>query len=148
MIALAEVVAHAPYYRTGWYDSEKTILVMDVVGRWTWLQGLEAVRQFNQIIETVPHSVYSVFHFNSTETIMPQGTNALQAIRQILAMNPPNEKLTILARQGYTLSLFIEIGLKATKLITLPSKIRFVDSFDQALKLIEREKRKGTQFAQ
>ncbi len=125
-----------------WYDSEKTIIVQAFAESWTWEEFYEAVQETVEMEKTVSHPVY-VVGTQPPKGQTPKG-NVLANYNTAIKMHPDNMRFYILATDNYFTSVFGNIFLKTTSLRT---KVRMVNTFDDALKFIVKDKEQLPEFA-
>ncbi|MDW8298475.1 MAG: hypothetical protein RML95_03970 [Anaerolineae bacterium] len=149
---LAEVVweSERKHLRIGWYDPEQTILVLQVLDRWTWEDAVYSiVRVLNPIIVAkAPQPVYTIITHDRYARFLPKGGNALAALRQILQTDPPNEVLAVFVRQSDVIRSFLGVIIRVYKFANKDAKYRFVESFEQALAEVAAHKAKVTRSQQ
>ncbi len=138
---LAQIVSEAHNYRLGWYDLDRTILVLEILGAWTWQEALEVILGKVRVcaLERAPTPIYIVHLYHTRH--FPQERGAIQALRRMTAVEVPNEALIILIRQSSALATFLDIALRAFHTFNYLGKIRSAQNFEQALSLIQADKK-------
>jgi hypothetical protein len=141
---LAEIVWESPqkHLRIGWYDAEQSILVLQVLGRWTWEDAVHSiVRVLNPIIAAkAPQPIYTIISHDRFVKFMPRGGNAISALRQVLQTDPPNEVLAIFIRQTDVIRSLLEAVVRISRFADKRDKYRFVNTFDEALACVAAHK--------
>jgi hypothetical protein len=141
---LAEVVWESPqkHLRIGWYDAEQSILVLQVLGRWTWEDAFHSiVRVLNPIIAAkAPQPVYTVISHERFVKFVPRGGDAIRVLRQVLQTDPPNEVLAIFIRQTDVIRSLLEAVVRISRFASKQDKYRFVNTFEEALACIAAHK--------
>lgn len=126
-----------------WYDSEQTILIMEVQADiWEWENTLSVMRELKQKSESVEHDVYTILMFNNTPPT--PGRDVFRNVRQIIKLHPENNRLTIFVG---TNTLFRAIFKTVNKLYLLKNifdDFRYVATKEQALEIIQQEKAKAS----
>lgn len=144
----AHSVSEAHNYRLGWYDLDQTILVLEILGAWTWQEALEVILEKVRVcaLERAPTPIYIVHIYHTRH--FPQERGAIQALRRMTAFDVPNEALIILIRQSSALATFLDIALRAFHTFKYLGKIRSAQNFEQALSLIQADKNARLQHEQ
>ncbi|MDW8298477.1 MAG: hypothetical protein RML95_03980 [Anaerolineae bacterium] len=144
MVELAEVVYEniKRKYRIGWYDPEQTIVVLQVLDRWTWDDAIHGVAHaLNPIITAkAPQPVYSIIVHEHYGHFVPRGGNPLGVIRYLLQTDPPNDVLSLYVRQSDIIHSLLNVLLRVHKLTNRAFKYRHVETFEQALAAIAAHK--------
>jgi hypothetical protein len=121
-----------------WYDAEHTILVVDILERWTWDDAYEVINCLTAALEASERDVYTIFHFTRRGLMMPR-SYALPNIRKFL-VESPNEKLIIFINSGGLLKSLLEILHRTFDVKVIFNKFRFVASMEAALAAIAEHK--------
>jgi hypothetical protein len=129
-----------PNFTICWQDAERTILVIDVFDQWDWAQAFDALTSFNQILYSTPYPTYALLVFRAGTSAVPKGIT-LPNVRDLMAMNPPFEQLTILVGAGSFIQTMAITVSKMYGLRAIFGKYRFVESIEAGLRLIEDHKR-------
>lgn len=125
-----------------WYDNEKTIIIQKFPETWTWEDFYEAVQETVEMEKTVSHPVYIV-GTQPPKGQTPKG-NVLANYNTAIKMHPDHMRFYILATDNYFTSVFGNIFLKTTPLRT---KVRMVNTFEDALEFIAKDKAQLPEFA-
>lgn len=142
MLLLAESFWESSNIRIGWYDPDQTILVLEVLDRWTWNDAVQSIVHVMNpaIVQKAPQPIYSIFVHDRLAKFAPQGGNALQAMRQILQTDPPNEALAIFVRQTDVIRSFVDVAIRVYRLANKEPKHRFTNTFEEALATVAAHK--------
>jgi len=133
------VVETHEYYRLEWLDEERTILCVVIEPEWTWAVAEMAIKALDREIASVTHDIYSVYLFQPDAGKLPKFS--APNIRRILGNEMPNERLAILVgADGYITSLLSMLQRVYGYLASNASKVRIVNTLDEALKIIEADK--------
>lgn len=127
-------------YTISWYDPEKTILICEVVERWSWDESYEVILKMNEWLSTVQHGVYSVFHFQRNASLLPQGKTAIADMRKLMNTEHPNDQLIILVGASSLVTTLVNMAGQVYGMRKILSRFRFVQSFDEALRAVEKHK--------
>lgn len=148
---LAEVVweSERKHLRIGWYDPEQTILVLQVLDRWTWEDAVHSIVDVLNplIVAKAPQPVYTIITHDRVARFAPKGGNAIAALRRILQTDPPNEVLAVFVRQTDVIRSFMNAIVRVYRLANKDAKHRFVNSFEEALAEIAAHKARTAQQA-
>lgn len=131
-------IESAETYKIGWYDEEETILVMEVNGRWAWADAVNAILRMNEIVQQHSGTVYTVFHFTGPFFIPQPGS--IGSLRQLLALDNPNEPLIVLVNASMFITKLISVVSRAYGMERSLGKYHFTKTFPEALALIEQDK--------
>ncbi|MCE7948573.1 MAG: hypothetical protein DYG88_14205 [Chloroflexi bacterium CFX4] len=147
MLLLAEPIWESSNMRVGWYDAEQTILVLEVLERWTWGDAVQSIVHVMNpaIVRKAPQPVYSIFVHDRLAKFAPKGGNALQAMRQILQTDPPNEVLAIFVRQTDVIRNFVDVAIRIYRLTNKEPKHRFTNTLEEALAIVAAHKNAAQQ---
>ncbi|MDW8298476.1 MAG: hypothetical protein RML95_03975 [Anaerolineae bacterium] len=145
---LAQIVweSERKHLRIGWYDPEQTILVLQVLDRWTWADAVLSIAGVLDptITAKAPQPVYTIITHDRYARFLPKGGNPLAALRRILQTDSPNEALVVFVRQADVIRSFLGAVIRVYKFTNADAKYRFVESFEQALAEIAAHKAKTT----
>lgn len=121
-----------------WYDSEKTILLLEILGRWNWDDAYRAINTLNQVVISVNHDVYTIIHFTKRGLMMPQ-SYALPNLRKFM-VDAPNERMIILVNSEGLMKVLLEALHRTFDFSGVFHKFRYMGSLNQALETIARHK--------
>jgi hypothetical protein len=127
-------------YAISWYDPEKTILLCEITERWSWDEALAAIYEMNDWISTVQHGVYSVFYFQRSATLLPQGKMTISDMRNLLNTEHPNDQLIILVGASSLIMTLINLAGQIYGLRKIASRFCVAQSIDEALWKVEQHK--------
>lgn len=126
----------------GWYDDEKTIILITLPEEWTWTAFDEMGDAVQAMIGTVEHDVYQIFDLRASEKLP---ANPLQYSRRAFTRDvAPNTRMTI----GVGLSPYVKSILDAIRRI-MPSAVitrwnlHLVNTLEAAEELIEQDKQRS-----
>ncbi|MCE7946694.1 MAG: hypothetical protein DYG88_04610 [Chloroflexi bacterium CFX4] len=141
MSPFVETLFETATIRVGWYDAERTILVVEAEQGWTWDEALVVIMEVvNPAIQArAPEPIYSIYHHRTR--YFPEGRGALSALRRMISVNVPNERLLIFVRQSEVLNTLLEVALRAFRMFSHLAHTHFVQTFEQALTIIQTDKR-------
>ena len=102
-----------------------------------------AIDELNALSTSVPHGVYTIFHFFETASQMPKGS-AIPNLKNLANTDKANDQLTFFVGFSRLLEGLMSIagnvyGIKAVK-----NKFRFIGTLEAALEQIEQHKRETT----
>lgn len=126
-----------PSIRSRWLDAEKTLLLADVVGPWTWEQAFAITAEHNAVIRTLTHDVYIIILFHPGARMIPQGME-LANLRDLLRQDHPNERLVVIAGGHTSLKKLMDMVSRIYRLANVFMKYRFVYTLDEALEEVAR----------
>jgi hypothetical protein len=129
-----------PKYTISWYDAEKTILLCEIVERWSWDETMSVIDQMNEWCSTVNHGVYSVFHFQRNATLLPQGKTAIADVRRLINTEHPNDQLIIFVGASSLVTTLVNIAGQVYGMRKIVSRFRFVPTFVEAQRVIDLHK--------
>jgi hypothetical protein len=131
-------IAELSASRIYWHDSDHTILVHEALGRWNWHEAHESLRIVNDTLWASTQGVCTI-HFLKSFTTLPTG-NALANLRRLMMIDPPNEQLVIIVGASSVMSVFLKTVLRAYQLTGSISKYHYVETFSDALRVIEQHR--------
>lgn len=141
MSQFAERLFESPTIQVGWHDAERTILIVEAEQGWTWEEALVVIIEVvNPTIQArAPEPIYSIYHHRTR--YFPEGRGALSALRRMISVNVPNERLLIFVRQSEVINTFLEVALRAFRMFSHLAHTHFVQTFEQAMAIIQNDKR-------
>lgn len=123
--------------KASWYDPEKTIILQEFPLAWTWDDFYAVVRETVEMERTVSHPVY-VIGTQPPNGQTPTG-NILSHYNSALKMHEPHMRYYIMATAN---RLNAVLGNILVKTSGMRLKVRLVVTFDDALRLVEKDKEK------
>jgi hypothetical protein len=118
-----------------WDDADKTILRNDYTGAWTWDEYIEAGRQNNELVASVPHRVDIIA--NMREGTMPRGGSAIAISTRVIRSAPPNRGIIVVVINPL-LKALVSVFKKLDNDI---GSITFAaESLDEARRVVARER--------
>jgi hypothetical protein len=133
-------IARGDNFLLTWHDDERTILLFEVLGAWTWDEAYKGIGKINETIAAVDRDVYTIFSFANHAVTFPKGS-ALPHIRYLLSQEYENERLVIFIGSHSFIQTFLAIVGKIYGLRQVVAKYHFVPSLNAALEVIEHDKR-------
>jgi hypothetical protein len=139
---MSDILTHEGY-RLYWHDEAQTIIVLEVRARWTWGDAKVSLDSLNAKLATIPAhvSTFSIVHFLPGVASLPDGIN-VTSIRDLVLDDTEYEKLVIFVG---SYGLAINVLKLAVRVYNLPrdfSRYHFVDTFADALALIDEYRQK------
>jgi hypothetical protein len=131
-------------YTLSWYDPEHTILLCEIMERWSWEDTHAVIAEMNEWCSTVQHGVYSVFHFQRNATLLPQGKTAITDVRKLMNTEHPNDQLIIFVGVSSLVTTLVNIAGQVYGMRNITGRLRFVQSFADALEAIDAHKQEIT----
>ena len=130
------------FYKMYWYDDAQTILVVEVYGGWTWADAQKGLKKLNDTIESRAEDVgvYVIIDLQASGELVPKHGSILGNIRNLLQSDPQHEQLTIYITQNNFLRSVVQMASHVYKLRTYVENLRFVSTFDEAIKIIQQHK--------
>jgi hypothetical protein len=136
LLHVHEVLQTSPSYRLSWYNPQKTIIVLEITGPWTWDEAFRVIPLLNRMVEAQPHPVYSLYYYRVVSaSLLPKGAG-LTNLRKLVEFDPPNEKLVIFIRQDTLTRNFMSLVSRVYGLRQVLQKYRFVASWEEALRQV------------
>lgn len=127
-------------YSFGWLDDAETVMCLEITGKWSWDEASDVLLRVNDIIAATPRNVYSILHFKSSYYLPQSGSVA--PLRRLIAIDNPNELLTILVNTNHFLTRLTHTVSSAYGLGRLFGKYRFTPSLEDALRVIEADRQR------
>lgn len=120
--------------QVSWVNDRHTALHVELVGDWTWDDLRGAISTVSELLETVPHSVHTLYDFRHSAAIPP---HALTHARNL--MKPrihPNAGTVLIVGGGVPLRALYDVfsGLIAFRLAN--RRVVLVDTLEEALSLV------------
>jgi hypothetical protein len=140
MIELHTVLIETSSYRLGWYDAERTIIVGDIVQGWGWDDVRTLCMCIADEARKLDYDFVTVWYFRGMTVMWPRGTDTIVNLRQVLKIDPPNERLVYFVGQTNLLQQLMNLLSKSYGLSHIAVKYRFVASFEAVLRELEAEK--------
>ncbi len=134
------MIADNDVFTIRWQDDAHTVLLCEIKKRWSWESAHDAVKLMNDECGTVPHGVYTVYHYLDNIPLLPKGGSAIANIRQLMAVESPNDELYLFVGRNLFLSQLINIASKTYGLREVVARFRFVNTLEEALTIIDEHK--------
>jgi hypothetical protein len=122
-----------------WHDPQQTVLVIEILDRWTWDDAYYAISQASETAAATSHEIYTIFWFKYEMRGFPDGL-VFPKLQELIGMGQPNERLVIFVTANTVLQTFLQITDRIYKLRDYLRKYRFVSTFEHALKIIEKDR--------
>ncbi|MCA9886270.1 MAG: hypothetical protein H6670_04530 [Anaerolineaceae bacterium] len=119
---------------SAWKDETKTILIISIVGNWTWDEFYSARQLANKMVSEQAQPYFVILDFTNAKK-MP--ANLLSRFRSESSTAPKNRQGVIIVHKQHQLAtVFINM---VAKLVHLSYELRLVTSFDAAIHYIEQQ---------
>jgi hypothetical protein len=112
-----------------WDNDDKTIIRMEVSGRWTWDEMYKASEEGYAMLESVNHTVYPIIDFSKSQG-MPK--NAITHARNMMGKQHPHTGMTVFVGAN---TLFVSLWRIFVRLYALFSReqdFTFANTLDEA----------------
>ncbi|MEL6307910.1 MAG: hypothetical protein AAFQ52_07190, partial [Chloroflexota bacterium] len=122
-------------------DDNKTILLVTVDPiDWTWKDAHNIVRTQVEMMQTVAHTVHTIFAFTTSPRMPNRDEKLFTHLRSLLNTRADNEGLSIFVGTNKLFSTLLNTVGKVNRLTWLIEKYHFVTTFDQACDIIAQHK--------
>jgi hypothetical protein len=132
-------ILHGRNFLMRWHDPQQTILVIEILDRWTWEDAYLVIPHASKVVGAIPHEIYTIFWFKYDTARFPEGL-ALPKLQELITMGHAHERLVIFVTTNTVLKAFLQLADRIYKLRNYLVKYRFVSSFEQALTIIQKER--------
>lgn len=116
-----------------WDNDEKTIIRMDVSGRWTWDEMYAASTVGYSMLESVPHVVYPILDFSQSHG-MPN--NAITHARNMMGKQHPRTGMTVFVGANTLFVNLWRIFIRLYSLLSREQDFTFANSLDEARQIL------------
>src|SRR5689334_8333352 len=99
-----------------WDNDEKTIIRMEVSGRWTWDEMYQASESGFAMLDSVAHTVYPILDFSQSLGMPP---NAITHARNMMGRQHPRTGMTVFVGAN---TLFVNLWRIFVRLYALLSR--------------------------
>ena len=124
-----------------WYDSKKTIILLEITRMWTWDDANQWVKAVRQMTQSVNHQVYVVFHFaTDAAAVMPKSCSVFPNLKYMMQSTLPQQNMILMVNSNKLMRGFMNILSTAYDLKVLFNRYHFVDTLEQALEKVEHVK--------
>lgn len=129
-------------YHLYWYDSEKTILVLDLYARWTWSDVNKAIKQANVVTaeQTKHNRVYAIGTISASGSIVPKNVNGISQILELIRNDPAHEEFMIYVMKHGLLRQLINLTIDMYQQVVGDKRYLFADTMEEALQIIHEHK--------
>lgn len=114
-----------------WYNAEQNILMIKVVGQWTWEDYAVTNKTISAMTSLIKHPYDSIADMTEAPT-MPNG-KMMESIGQGINTYPPNFRLSLFVRPPNVFKSVLTV--LNTTMPTYPKRI-FADTVEEALSII------------
>jgi hypothetical protein len=121
-----------------WYDSEKTMVVNNMIGKWSWEEWYKSNQKVAIEIAEQSHGVYYIGNFLKSDTL-PSGS-PLSYAASMFKVFPNNWMGTIVVSDNRLIETLVRIFAKAFPALS-QSKLHTAHSIEEALELVAKLKR-------
>lgn len=132
------IIESGRLYQTSWLDDDRTIIRLDVSGKWSWQEAVEVVMRMNEVVAATPHDLYTIIQFRNRSFLPEAGS--IGPLRRLIEINNPNEQLIILVNAGDFITKLSALISKTYGLMAIFGKFRFAHTLDEALAMIANHK--------
>lgn len=142
LLDVAEVLRVRDGYRISWYDAQRTILLTEFFGKWTWEEALEDTRLNMEVVQQQPHGVYALLVLQGGGASLPTSGSAFKNLRALWQFEAENERYIILVMEAHE-SLFGRFLSMMQRIYNGKwslGKTIFIRDLGEALAFIERDK--------
>lgn len=137
LLNVYEVLHETNIVRVSWLSDQRDIALMEIKQQWNWQEAIVAVEIINKAVMAQSHPVYTVYIYQMKNTPLFPTDIKLTNLRRLIEIDPPNEQLVIFVRADGLLRRFVYILSKTYGLRYILKKYQFVDTWEQALALIQ-----------
>src|SRR5215510_13590412 len=100
--------------QVSWDNPEKTVLLYELEGRWTWDEFHAAVADAFAMTASVPHTVDTISHFHRGT---PLPANAMFHFRRVMLAAPPNRGINVIVGGSSLVRTMASLFSKAHRLL-------------------------------
>ncbi|MEO8609040.1 MAG: hypothetical protein ABI690_14215 [Chloroflexota bacterium] len=116
-----------------WDNDEKTIICMEVSGRWTWDEMYQASEMGYTMLESVNHMVYPIIDFSSS---LGMPNNAITHARNMMGKQHPRTGMTVFVGANTLFVSLWRIFIRLYALLSREQDFTFAKSLDEAREMI------------
>lgn len=113
------------------------ILIVDVIGQWTWRDAHNLINHVNAELAVVDGRCYSIFHLTESSQKALENSFAFAHLEELIRSDPLKEELVYFVGKVKTLRNAIFIVERVQKLFNRTSKFKYTDTVLDALEEIE-----------
>lgn len=136
---IAKSLIQSEHYQIGWHNEDETILVIDGKAGWTWDDAHNCVKQANTIVSGAHQQrrIFTIYHFNEGAHLMPNEGQAIPNLYRLMKNDPGEDELIIYVARLNLIGKMMQSALKVYGALPIANKYRFVNTFKEALDIIE-----------
>jgi hypothetical protein len=123
-----------------WYDEEKTIVLLEYRGEWTWEEYYNATEVAHLMMQTVPHRVDMITHRTDKLALRTPGAAITHWQRAIKAA-PKNMGIIVAVPDNMFISTYASLMQKILG-VGFENRIHCAQTIEAALNVIETHKSK------
>ncbi len=112
-----------------WDNPDKTVLRMDVIGRWTWDEMYQASHEGYKMLDAVPHRVCSLIDFSASQGIP---SNAITHARNMMGKQHPRTGLTVMVGVSPLFLSLWRVFVRVYALFSREQDFTFAGSLEEA----------------
>jgi hypothetical protein len=116
-----------------WDNNEKTIIRMEVSGRWTWDEMYQASSAGYGMLDSVSHTVYPIIDFSQSLGMPP---NAITHARNMMGRQHPRTGMTVFVGANTLFVNLWRIFIRLYALFSREQDFTFAKSLDEARQLL------------
>ncbi len=117
-------------HSVSWYNPERTIIHVKLVGSWTWQDLHHVTEQSNALQDSVMHGTHVIYDFAQADGSIPEG--AISHARRLFDNEHPNDLLIIVVGVSRFASSLLAMVSRIYKRDSLFGKFRFAETLSEA----------------
>ncbi|MCA9914666.1 MAG: hypothetical protein KC496_15040 [Anaerolineae bacterium] len=131
-------------WRIYWYDSEKTILLIEIFNTWTWQDADEGMQTVVNKVQNTTSETFLIVSFVDAGTVIPKNFS-ITLMGRIMRSALAFAGTLVFATSNALLKSFVDFTGMASRLPRAHMRYHFVDSLEHALDLITTIKKERQQ---
>lgn len=128
-------------------DTQKQILVIEVVDRWSWDDAYQIINHVNALLDEVDCRCYSIFYLHDTAQKALKDSFAFAHLEQLIRTDPFKEEQVYFVGKIKALRNAIYVVERVLQLFNRTTKINFTNTVQDALEEIEDHESRMAQAA-
>lgn len=120
---------------SSWDNDEKTIILMEFEGQWTWTDVQNVGTRHNQMIDEVTHPVDFIVDFSKSQHVPP---GFLQHTRRVLSGAHPRSRAVILVGMNPLMRAGFDMMFRTYSLLLRSRMFKMAKSVDEARQLLSK----------